>query len=124
MREVIYTPNAPEPIGPFSQAIRAQGIFLYVSGSIGMKDGFLIDGGIKMETQQALENISAVLQKAGYSLADAVKVNVYLTDMADFAGMNEIYASYFFNPAPARTTVQVSRLPKDAVVEIELVAVK
>ena len=124
MREVVYTPNAPEPIGPFSQAIKAQGIFLYVSGTIGMNNGKLVEGGIKEETLQIMENIREVLVEAGYYFKDVVKANVYLTDMNDFAAMNEVYAMFISKPEPARTTVQVSRLPKDAVVEIELIAVK
>ncbi len=124
MREGVYTPNAPEPIGPFSQAIRAQGMFLYVSGTIGMSNGKLVEGGIKEQTLQIMENIREVLIEAGYYFKDVVKANVYLTDMSDFAAMNEVYAMFVSKPEPARTTVQVSRLPKDAVVEIELVAVK
>jgi 2-iminobutanoate/2-iminopropanoate deaminase len=124
MKESVFTNAAPKPIGPFSQAIRAQGVFLFVSGSIGMKDGELVPGGIKEQTMQVLENIGSVLNEAGYSFSDVVKVNVFLTDMIDFTGMNDVYAKYFTKPEPARTTVQVSRLPKDAIVEIELTAVK
>jgi 2-iminobutanoate/2-iminopropanoate deaminase len=124
MKESVFTNAAPKPIGPFSQAIRAQGVFLFVSGSIGMKDGELVPGGIKEQTTQVLENIGFVLKEAGYSFSDVVKVNVFLTDMIDFTGMNDVYAKYFTKPEPARSTVQVSRLPKDAIVEIELTAVK
>jgi 2-iminobutanoate/2-iminopropanoate deaminase len=124
MKTEVYTMNAPAPIGPFSQAIKAQGTFLYVSGNIGIKDGALVAGGIKAQTQQALDNIHAVLREAGYSFQDVVKVNVFITNMDDFTAMNEVYASYFSKPEPARTTVQVSRLPREAIVEIELTAVK
>ncbi|MDN5288074.1 MAG: deaminase [Mucilaginibacter sp.] len=124
MKTEVYTMNAPAPIGPFSQAIKAQGTFLYVSGNIGIKDGALVAGGIKAQTQQALDNINAVLREAGYSFQDVVKVNVFITNMDDFGAINEVYASYFSKPEPARTTVQVSRLPREAIVEIELTAVK
>jgi 2-iminobutanoate/2-iminopropanoate deaminase len=124
MKEAVFTKHSPAPIGPFSQAIKAQGVHLYVSGSIGMQDGQIVRGGIKAQAVQALDNIKAVLEAAGYGFADVVKVNVYLHDMNDFVAMNEVYANYFPSPEPARTTVQVSRLPKDALVEIDLVAVK
>ena len=124
MKEAVFTKHSPAPIGPFSQAIKAQGVHLYVSGSIGMQDGQIVHGGIKAQAVQALDNIKAVLETAGYGFADVVKVNVYLHDMNDFVAMNEVYANYFPSPEPARTTVQVSRLPKDALVEIDLVAVK
>ena len=124
MKEAIFTKHSPAPIGPFSQAIKAQGVHLYVSGSIGMQDGVIVRGGIKAQAVQALDNIKAVLEAAGYGFADVVKVNVYLHDMNDFVAMNEVYANYFPPPEPARTTVQVSRLPKDALVEFDLVAVR
>lgn len=124
MKEAVFTRQSPAPIGPFSQAIKAQGVHLYVSGSIGMQDGQIVKGGIKAQAVQALDNIKAVLDAAGYGFADVVKVNVYLHNMNDFVAMNEVYANYFPSPEPARTTVQVSRLPKDALVEIDLVAVK
>ena len=124
MKEAIFTKHSPAPIGPFSQAIKAQGVHLYVSGSIGMQDGQIVRGGIKAQAVQALDNIKSVLEAAGYGFADVVKVNVYLQDMNDFVAMNEVYANYFPPPEPARTTVQVSRLPKDALVEFDLVAVK
>jgi 2-iminobutanoate/2-iminopropanoate deaminase len=124
MKAEVYTINAPAPIGPFSQAIKAHGTFLYVSGNIGIVDGQLVSGDVKGQTRQALNNINAVLKEAGYSFGDVVKVNVFLTNMDDFAAMNEVYATYFTKPEPARTTVQVSRLPFGAIVEIELTAVK
>ena len=124
MKEAVFTKHSPAPIGPFSQAIKAQGVHLYVSGSIGLQDGQIAKGGIKAQAVQALDNIKSVLDAAGYGFADVVKVNVYLHNMNDFVAMNEVYANYFPSPEPARTTVQVSRLPKDALVEIDLVAVK
>lgn len=124
MKEAVFTKHSPAPIGPFSQAIKAQGVHLYVSGSIGLQDGQIVKGGIKAQAVQALDNIKSVLDAAGYGFADVVKVNVYLHNMNDFVAMNEVYANYFPSPEPARTTVQVSRLPKDALVEIDLVAVK
>lgn len=125
MKKSILSSAAPAPIGPFSQAILAQGTFLYVSGSIGMtKEGVLAEGGIKSQTKQVLANIHAVLSEAGYTFSDVVKVNVFLTDMMDFTAMNEVYSEYFSKPEPARTTVQVAGLPKNAIVEIELTAVK
>lgn len=124
MKQAVFTKHSPAPIGPFSQAIKAQGVTLYVSGSIGMQDGQLVKGGIKAQTIQALDNIKAVLDEAGYGFADVAKVNVYLQDMNDFAAMNEVYANFFPTPEPARTTVQVSRMPKDALVEIDCIAVK
>jgi 2-iminobutanoate/2-iminopropanoate deaminase len=124
MKEAVFTKHSPAPIGPFSQAIKAQGVHLYVSGSIGMQDGQIVRGGIKAQAVQALDNIKSVLEAAGYGFADVVKVNVYLQSMNDFVAMNEVYANYFPSPEPARTTIEVSRLPKDALVEIDLVAVK
>ena len=125
MNQVVLSKQAPAPIGPFSQGIIAQGKFLFISGSIGMTNqGQLIEGGIKEQTKQALTNIKAVLSEAGYSFADVVKVNVFLTDMNHFAAMNEVYAGFFAKPEPARTTIQVAGLPKNAIVEIELTAVK
>lgn len=124
MKEAVFTKHSPAPIGPFSQAIKAQGVHLYVSGSIGMQDGQIVRGGIKAQAVQALDNIKSVLEAAGYGFADVVKVNVYLQDMNDFVAMNEVYANYFPPPEPARTTIEVARLPKDALVEIDLVAVK
>jgi 2-iminobutanoate/2-iminopropanoate deaminase len=124
MKQSIFTKDSPAPIGPFSQAIKTQGTHLYVSGTIGMQDGQIVKGGIKAQTVQALDNIKAVLDAAGFGFTDVVKVNVYLHDMNDFVAMNDVYANYFPEPYPARTTVQVSRLPKDALVEFEMVAVK
>jgi reactive intermediate/imine deaminase len=121
----INTENAPAAIGPYSQAVAA-GDTIYLSGQIGIdpKTGKLVDGTIAGETKQALENIKAVLLDAGSDMTKIVSVTVYLADMEDFAKMNEIYAGYFKEPYPARATVAVKQLPKNAKVEISTVAIK
>jgi 2-iminobutanoate/2-iminopropanoate deaminase len=125
MNKSVFSSHAPSPVGPFSQGIVASGTSLYVSGNIGINEnGHLVEGDIKAQTRQALTNIQAVLFEAGYTFSDVVKVNVFLTDMKDFAAMNEVYSDFFTKPEPARTTVQVVGLPKEAIVEIELTAVK
>jgi len=117
--------NAPAAIGPYSQAIRAANT-IYLSGQIGLnvKTGKLVEGGIEAETKQALENLKAILFSAEMNLTSVVMVNVYLTDMDDFSKMNEVYATYFTTPYPARAAVAVKQLPKNAKVEISAVAVK
>jgi 2-iminobutanoate/2-iminopropanoate deaminase len=121
----INTEKAPAAIGPYSQAVVA-GNMIYLSGQIGLepKSGKLADGGIAGETKQALENIKAVLLAAGSDIASVVSVTVYLADMNEFAAMNEVYAAYFKEPYPARATVAVKNLPKNARVEISAIAVK
>jgi len=121
----INTEKAPAAIGPYSQAVVA-GNMIYLSGQIGLepKSGKLADGGITGETKQALENIKAVLLAAGSDIASVAAVTVYLTDMNEFAAMNEVYAAYFKEPYPARAAVAVSNLPKNAKVEISAIAVK
>lgn len=121
----ISTQNAPAAIGPYSQAVEAKG-FVYLSGQLGIdsKAGALVAGGIIAETKQVLENIKAVLIAAGSDLSKVVSTTVYLADMDDFAKMNEVYAGYFTEPFPARATVAVKGLPKNAKVEISAVAVK
>ncbi|MFA5292483.1 MAG: RidA family protein [Phycisphaerae bacterium] len=121
----ISTVNAPAAIGPYSQGITS-GNTIYLSGQLGLdpKTGKLADGGIAAETKQALENIKAVLLAAGSDLASVVMVNVYLADMGEFSKMNELYATYFTEPYPARGTVAVKSLPKDGRVEISVIAVK
>jgi 2-iminobutanoate/2-iminopropanoate deaminase len=123
MRTPISTPAAPAAIGPYSQAIRA-GDFLFVSGQIPLDPatGTLVGDGIAEQTQRVLENLKAILDAAGASFVHVVKTTVYLADMTEFAKMNEIYATYFTAPAPARATVQVARLPRDVRVEIDLIA--
>jgi 2-iminobutanoate/2-iminopropanoate deaminase len=117
--------NAPKAIGPYSHAVWA-GNLLYCSGQtpIDPQTGKLVDGGISEQTQQAFNNLEAVLKDAGLSMDQVIKVNVYLTSMGNFAGMNTVYQSRFQAPYPARTTVAVSELPLNAIVEIELVAEK
>lgn len=123
-KRVVETADAPRAIGPYSQAIIANG-FVYTAGQIGSdpKTGSLVEGGIAEQTEQALKNIAAVLKASGSSTDDVVKATVFLADMNDFAKMNEVYAKHFKAPFPARSTVQVARLPRDARVEIEAVAV-
>lgn len=116
--------DAPKAIGPYSQAIAANG-FVYTAGQIGTdpKTGTLVEGGIVEQTEQALKNLAAVLKAAGSSLDNAVKTTVFLADMNDFTKMNEVYGKFFRKPHPARSTVQVARLPRDAKIEIEVIAV-
>jgi 2-iminobutanoate/2-iminopropanoate deaminase len=122
-RQAITSPSAPAAIGPYSQAIRAGGL-LFLSGQIPLDPatGQLVPGGIDEQTRQVFANIRAILQAAGASFDAVVSATVYVADMNDFAKVNEIYATYFSAPAPARATVQVARLPKDALVEIQVVA--
>ncbi len=122
-RQVVSTPNAPKAIGPYSQAIHV-GNFIFCSGQAALDPatGVLVSGGIEAETRRVLQNLSAVLEAAGTTMRNVVKTTVFLTDMNEFAKMNAIYAEFFPANPPARSTVQVSRLPKDACVEIELIA--
>ena len=122
-RERIQTDNAPAAIGPYSQAIKAGG-FVFVSGQIPIdpQTGQFVAGGIAEQTEQVLKNLSAVLEAAGSSLDRIVKTTVFLADMKEFTGMNEVYATFFSGPAPARATVAAAGLPRDARVEIEAVA--
>jgi 2-iminobutanoate/2-iminopropanoate deaminase len=121
----INTDNAPAAIGPYSQAVAA-GDTIYLSGQLGVepKSGKLADGGISAETKQAMENIKAVLQAAGSDITKVVSVTVYLADINEFTAMNEVYAGYFKEPYPARATVAVNKLPKNAKVEISAIAIK
>lgn len=123
MREIIATDKGPKAIGPYSQAVRANG-FVFVSGQIPIdpETGDLLVGEIGQQTARVLENLKAILEAAGSSLDKAVKVSVFLRDMSEFGGMNAVYAKYFPNDPPARATVQVARLPKDVGVEIDLIA--
>lgn len=125
MKKVIITENAPAAIGPYSQAIEVNG-FVYVSGQlpINPKTGEFPQGGIKEQTSQAFENIKAILNEAGLTTSNIVKTTVLLADMADFAGMNDVYASQFEGTFPARSTFAVKALPKNALVEIEIIAAK
>ena len=123
MREVISTTHAPASIGPFSQAIRAMG-FLFVSGQVAMdpSSGELIDGDAAIQTERVLTSLASILAAAGSSIDRVVRCSVFLTDLADFARMNEVYARHFTSAPPARTTVEVSRLPLNARVEIDAIA--
>ena len=125
MREIVATEAAPQAIGPYSQAIRI-GQFVFTSGQIPLdpQTGVFVEGGIAEQTEQVLRNLAEVLRAAGTSLEAVVKTTVFLADMDDFAAMNEVYGRYFSNEPPARSTVQAARLPRDARVEIEVIAVK
>lgn len=120
----VSAPDAPQAIGPYSQAIRA-GQWLFLSGQIPLapSSGEIVGADARVQTRQVLDNIGAVLAAAGVSFDAVVKTTVYLTDLSDFSAMNEVYATVFTDPAPARATVQVSRLPRDVRVEIEAIAV-
>ncbi|MHB1006937.1 MAG: RidA family protein [Chloroflexota bacterium] len=122
-QEPIYTDKAPKPVGPYNQAIRF-GQMVFVSGIIGLDPatGKMAGDEVETQTKQILENMCAILQGAGCSLKQVVKTTVYVTDLADFAAMNEVYAKYFGEMPPARATAQVVRLPAGAKVEIEAVA--
>ncbi|WP_134685263.1 RidA family protein [Brevibacillus migulae] len=121
---LVATDKAPAAIGPYSQAVQA-GPFLYTSGQIPLKaDGTLLEGDIVAQTHQVFANLQAILEAAGASLSQVVKATVFIKDMNDFAQLNEVYAHYFGDHKPARSTVEVARLPKDVRVEIELVVYK
>ena len=122
-RQVIHTDKAPKAIGPYSQAIRV-GDFVFCAGQAGLDPatGNLVSGGIEVETRRVLQNLAAVLEAAGTSFSRVVKTTVFLLDMNEFAKMNAVYAEFFPTNPPARSTVQVARLPKDARVEIEVIA--
>ncbi len=125
MKTVISTAAAPGAIGPYSQAIEANG-FMFVSGQIPLDPatGALVPGGVEEQAEQSLKNLKAVLAGAGCTLKDVVKTTVFLTDMGAFAAVNAVYAKYFESECPARSAVQVGALPKGALVEIEAIAVK
>jgi 2-iminobutanoate/2-iminopropanoate deaminase len=124
MREVISTPNAPAAIGPYSQAIRANG-FLFISGQIPVNPATqqLVEGGVAAQTEQVLHNLEAILKAAGSGLDKVVRTGVFLKDMGEFTVMNDVYQRFFPQSAPARSTVEVARLPKDVRVEIDAIAI-
>ncbi|MGB7085447.1 MAG: RidA family protein [Phormidesmis sp.] len=125
MRKIIQTDQAPAPLGPYNQGIVASGAMLFVAGQIPLDaaTGKLVGTNIAEQTQQSLKNLAAVVKAAGSDLSQVVKTSVFLKDMNDFAAMNEVYAQYFSNEAgPARACVEVARLPKDVLVEIECIA--
>lgn len=123
MKEIIQTEQAPKAIGPYSQAIRTKG-FVFASGQIPIdpETGKFVAGGIAEQTEQVIRNLSRVLEAAGSGLNQVVKTTVYLADMEDFAAMNEVYGRFFIEEPPARATVEAARLPRDARVEIEVIA--
>lgn len=125
MKEIIQTNHAPGAIGPYSQATMAGG-FLYVSGQLGLdpKTGAFPGGDITSQTRQSLENVKAIVEAAGMTMENVLRAGVFMKDMNDFAEMNAVYGEYFTSNYPARAAVEVARLPKDAVVEIEVVAYK
>ena len=124
MREAISTPDAPAAIGPYSAAIRA-GNLLFVSGQIPLdpSTGAVVDGDIAAQTERVMRNLAALLAAAGAGFQHVVRTTVFMADMGEFAAMNEVYTRYVVDPAPARATVQVSRLPRDVRVEIDAIAV-
>lgn len=124
MRDGITTPDAPKAIGPYSQAVR-MGNLVFVSGQIPVDPatGALVEGDIAAMTRRVLDNIRAVLAAAGASFDHVARTTVYLADMNDFAAMNAVYAEYFASPAPARSTIQAARLPRDVRIEIDVIAV-
>lgn len=123
MKEVVLTARGPKPIGPYSQAIKANGL-VFVSGQIALdpQSGEFVGTDVRQQTERVLENLKAILEAAGTSLKHVVKTTVFLNDMNDFPAMNEAYARYFSTTPPARSTVQAARLPKDALVEIDVIA--
>jgi 2-iminobutanoate/2-iminopropanoate deaminase len=122
-RSPVTTPNAPKAIGPYSQAVVAQGL-LFVSGQIPLdpKTGELVEGDVTVQTERVLQNVGAVLEAGGASFASVVKTTIYVTDIAEFAMVNSVYSSFFREAPPARATVQVAALPKGARVEIDAIA--
>lgn len=125
MKKVINSPKAPKAIGPYSQAIEVNG-FLYISGQlpVDVNTGKIVEGGIQAQTEQSLKNIGYILEEAGMNYSNVVKTTCLLSDIANFAAMNEVYAKYFTSECPARAAFAVRDLPMGAMVEIEVVAVK
>ena len=123
MKDIVHSDRGPKPIGPYSQAVKINGL-LYLSGQIPLdpKTNEMIAGDIKAQTERVLENIKGILESAGSNLHHVIKTTVFLKDMNEFPSMNEVYAKYFTTAHPARSTVQVARLPKEASVEIEVIA--
>ncbi|MCG0276529.1 MAG: RidA family protein [Thermosediminibacteraceae bacterium] len=123
MKKVIKTDMAPKAIGPYSQAVMV-GDFLFASGQIAINPatGEIVEGGIEAQTRQVMENVKNILQAAGMDFSNVVKTTVFITNMDDFAKVNEIYATYFGENPPARSCVEVSKLPKGALIEVEVIA--
>jgi len=124
MRKIVNTKSAPAPIGPYSQAVAFSGTFVYTAGQIPIDPatGNLVGGDISAQTRRAITNLGEILKAAGSSFDRVVKTTVYLKDMSEFAAMNTVYAEFFGASAPARSAVEVARLPKDARIEIEAIA--
>ncbi|MGB9702523.1 MAG: RidA family protein [Candidatus Kapaibacteriota bacterium] len=124
MKQKVLTKNAPAPIGPYSQGVIAEGKFLFISGQIPLTpEGNFAGNTIEEQTHQSIKNIEAILKEVGLSLKNVVKTTVLMQDLADFGKMNEVYEGYFSESKPARAAFQVARLPKDALIEIEAIAV-
>jgi 2-iminobutanoate/2-iminopropanoate deaminase len=123
MKDIVLTDRGPKPIGPYSQAVKSNG-FVFVSGQVALdpKTNEFVGSDVRQQTERVLENLKAILEASGVPLNHVVKTTVFLKDMNDFTPMNEVYARYFTAAPPARSTVQAARLPKDALVEIDLIA--
>ena len=123
MKDIVLTDRGPKPIGPYSQAVKSNG-FVFVSGQVALdpKTNEFVGSDVRQQTERVLENLKAILEASGVSLNHVVKTTVFLKDMNDFTAVNEVYARYFIAAPPARSTVQAARLPKDALVEIDLIA--
>ncbi|MBB5173724.1 RidA family protein [Texcoconibacillus texcoconensis] len=123
-KKSVYTKEAPEAIGPYSQAVVVNGV-VYTSGQLGLDPNTVeMADGVVNQTHQVLKNVQAVLKEAGSDLNEVVKATIFLNDMNDFSQVNEVYASYFEKPYPSRSAIEVSRLPKDALVEVEVIALE
>ena len=124
MKKILYSPNAPEPIGPYSQAIEF-GNLIFTSGQIALDiNGSIVSDDIKHQTKKVISNLKSILEENGASLDNVVKTTVFMKDMNDFTAMNEVYSDFFQTSMPARSTVQVAKLPKDVKVAIEVIAYK
>ena len=125
MREIISTKDAPQAIGPYSQAVKANG-FIFTSGQIAIDPSTqqVVTGDVAAQTERVLRNLSEILEAAGSGLGKVVRSTVFLKDMNDFAAMNQVYAKYFASAPPARSTVEVARLPRDVMVEIDVIALQ
>jgi len=123
VKDIVLTDKGPKPIGPYSQAVKSNG-FLYVSGQVALdpRSNEFVAGDVRQQTERVLENLKGILEASGTNLNHVVKTTVFLKDMNDFVAMNEVYGKFFTVAPPARSTVQVARLPKDALVEIEVIA--
>ena len=124
-KSIVLTKEAPAPIGPYNQGIIAAGSFVFTAGQIPLdpRTGQIVQGDIKAQTHRVLRNVQAILEQSGATLKNVVKTTVFLKDIGEFAGMNEVYAEFFVEEPPARSTVEVARLPRDVKVEIEAIAV-